>query len=827
MAEIKQYLPQRFAKLGEGTFMHALSIAVDEQHTKIQQQIQACIDQFFLTTASGQYLVRLGEQEGFVMPANSGLDIRAYRVLVPLMVSSPKQVKQTFGQIIEAFYGADRTRPSLTATVAEPYNLSDGDNIRVLTEKGITDVAVLANQVADISNVTSAEIAARINSVQNQISADIISDRITGNKSLRLMSTTIGVMSFIRVVGGTLQNIMQFPEVISSAQGAGTNWVFTKEQVYTDVLKIQWDGTGTNPKLYLVKQGDILTVRGLSGTILSELNGSYEILDSGYDYVVVRNSLFDQTSATYTQVTDDDFVFTSQRKITIYDNPEYGMATETDYATATVTVPAIPPLARRFLSGAAHLHGAELSVADFTRNSITITVPTGTDKPAGENLFVIKTDRMVYDFRKPYYKTTDVDLASPPNYIAQSYDPNYSALPFTDPSILPSDSLYMQVGTDDLVITFPFPHGMCVGWELNLSGCTGIANMTPTLLNQPFVVKEVVSSNQLICKMREKVNTLSIGNPILFEGVNFGPFDAYRYATMLDDGSDFYLEFPSVAAVAASGLEANTIFKVDPASGIDVNDYYTKALKHRPLYVTSISGTRVNIVSGLGAGYPNVIVHTAMGFRSSFFGGAANAYHFDKTSAWNTANVMQSLKACLLSYTQSSNPNYVGSFVYDPQGVSTLFTVSKYIVKLTDSILRGSNAGVIFVDTVTNVAGGHSFPAFGKILIEYGTDNTEGPINYIAVISNETGNSQIILDPSYRFTKSHGAGAQIQYIHATTPYVPGITGKDFPLYVTGTANARNTLFTLLQDLVAGGIFLQADVLLPQLRYQDPAIPPFS
>ena len=827
MAEIKQFLPQRLAKLGEGTFVHALATAVDAQHQLIQEQIQACIDQFFLTTASGQYLVQLGEQEGFVMPANSGLDIRAYRVLVPLMVSSPKQVKQTFSQIIEAFYGADRTRPSLTATNPEPYHLMDGDNIKVLTEKGVVDVAILANQVSDITRVTSAEIAARINSVQTEMYADIVSDRITGNKSLRLTSTTIGVMALIRVVGGTLQNIMQFPEIVDAGQFVGTNWAFTKEQIYSDILKMQWDGTGTNPKLYLLKQGDILTVRGLTGVDLSLINGSYEILDSGYDYVIIRNSLFDQVSALYTQLTDIDFIFTSQRKRTLYDNSEYGMATETDYATATVTVPAIPPLARRFLKGAAHLHGAELSVADFTRNSITITIPTGTDKPVGENLFVLKTDRMMYDFRKPYYKTTDVDLASPPNYIVQSYGTDFSSLPFTDPSVLPENSLYMQVDTDDLVVTFPFPHGMCAGWELTLSGCTGSGNMTPTLINQSFMVKEVLSNNRLICKIRDKINTLTMGYSIPFLGVGFGPFDAYRYPIELSDGSDFYLEFPSIGDVTASGLAVDIIFKIDPASGTGVNDYYTQALKHRQLYVKSINGTRVNIVSGLGAGFPSVIIHAAMGFRSSYFGGATNAYHFDKTSAWNVANVMQSLKVCPMSYTQSANPSYVGSFVYDPQGVDTMLTVSKYIVDLTEDILRGSNAGVIFVNTVTDVAGGNSFPAFGKLLIEYGTDNAEGPINYIAVISNETGESQIVLDPSYRFAKSHLSGSQIQYVHATTPYVPGITGADFPIYVTGTANARNTLFTLLKDLVAGGIFLQKDVLLPQLRYQDPAIPPFS
>ena len=825
-AELKQFLPRRL-QLKPGTFVRGLTDAVDSEHQRIQELVQACIDQFFLTTASGKYLVQLGEQEGFIMPSNSGLDIRAYRILVPLMVSSPKQVKKTFGEIIEAFYGADRTRPSITATIKEPYTLVDGDNIQVLTEKGITNIAILASQVSNITQVTTAEVAARVNSVQNKIYADIVSDRITGNKSLRLTSTTIGVMSFIRVVGGTLQNVMQFPDVISSSQEAGTTWLITKEQIYTDVMKIQWDGVGTNPKLYLVKKGDILTVRGVVGTSLSLLNGSYEILDSGYDYVVVHNELFDQTSATYTQLTAADFVFTSQRKLTIYDNSEYGLATETDFATATVTVPAIPPLARRFLKGSAHLHGSEYFVKDFTRNSITISVPTGTDKPVGENLFVLKNSHRVYDFKHPYYKTVGVDTAIYPNYIVQSYDTTYSALPFTSANLLSTDALYMQVGSDNLTISFPYQHGLYEGWEITLSGCIGVSNITSSMINQAFVVEQVTSSTSVICKIKDTTNMLTMGDPIYFTGVAFGPFDVYRYPVTLDDGSDFYLQFPSDIACAASGLVDEMVFKIDPASGTNLNDFYANSIKHRLLYVKSINGAIVNIVAGFGVGFPHAIMSAAMGHRSAVFGGATNSYHFDTTSVWNQANVFGGLKICPMNYTQSANVNYVGSFIFDPQGVATLHTVSKAIVRLTEPILRGSNAGVLFVDKVISVFGTLDFPANGKILIGYGTATSEGPINYIAVISNNSGDSQIILDPSYRFLQSHSDGTQIQYVHATVPYAPGLKGKDLPVYVTGTAQARNTLFTLLKDLVAGGVFLQADVLLPQLRYVDPAIPPFE
>ena len=135
---------------------------------------------------------------------------------------------------------------------------------------------------------------------------------------------------------------------------------------------------------------------------------------------------------------------------------------------------------------------------------------------------------------------------------------------------------------------------------------------------------------------------------------------------------------------------------------------------------------------------------------------------------------------------------------------------------------------MILIDKASNIVGDEGFPQSGKLILDYGKSGFEGPINYLAVIDGgDTMPSQIIIDPAYRFKKTHLVGAQVQYVHVIAPYVPTVNGSDYPVYITGTAQARNTLFKLLESLVASGVFLQPDVLLPQLRYQDPAIPPFE
>jgi hypothetical protein len=816
-SNLYKYLPQRL-RLPDDTMVNSITRAVDDADERVMELIQACIGQLFLTTASGKFLVQLGEQEGFVMPPNSGLDLRAYRVLVPLMVAAPKQVRSTINDVIEAFYGSERTRPSITAAITAPYNLNDGEDLIVTTDQGTINVTFLSDKIADIHNVGAPELAAIINSVQNLVYADTVTDRSTALQSLRLSSYTVGAGGSIRITGGTLQNILKFPRLVDTQQQVGTTWLISKEQAYTDVMRFDWDGVGFNPRLYLIKKGDFVTIRNPGTT----LHGSFEIIDCGYDYFVVRNPLFVGTAYTLVQVAANDVVFTSRDKVTIYDNSEYGMTSETLVNVASVTVPAIPPLTRRFLSGSAHLHGGEYLVQSFSRNAIKLSLPIGGDAPVGDNSFVIKNDTLQYDFCDKRFKTTNSDGAASPTYFVVSDNTNYASFPYTVPTLISPDAIHAEVGATELSIAFPFAHGLKRGWEFILGNAAGIANISAGMLNRAHVVADASLPNRIVVTLKD-VN----GIPVIFEGVGFGPFDIRRLDTILSDGSDFCLEFADNAAVIASGLEVGMTFKVDPASGSDLEAFYADAIKHRILSVASIDGNKVNIVSGLGAGNPYAIIDGAMGYRSATFGGTSATYMLDQSSPWNQKNIMSGLKVCPTALTPCKNTNYKGSFLFDPLGTKTLHTLSRFVAKSSTPILRGSNLGIIFVDSVDNVFGVEPFPTSGQLILDYGTDGVEGPINYIATISSTTGASQILIDPSYRFIKSHAVSASVQFVHANTPYAPGLTGEDFPAYVTGTSQSRKTLFTLIEDLIAAGVFLEANVLLPSLRYADTSIPPFE
>lgn len=821
--DVHRYLPENLAQASDA-LTQAILLAINSNDEFVMRTIQACIDQLFLSTANGKYLVQLGEEQGFTMPANSGLDIRAYRVLVPLMVSAPKQVRRTIDEMLQAFYGVDRTKPSITATIFEPYNLSSGDDIIVETESGRISVAILADQVSDISNVTAAELAAVLNTVQNLYTADTKLDRSTNRKFLRITSKAEGANAYVKIVGGTLQNLLQFPFARATLQEAGTVWNVTKESQYTDVTKFTWDGLNTNPQVYRIQSGDIVTIRGLVDGLLpySKLNGSYEVLDSGYDYFVIRNQGFTYTSGSITQVAANDFFFTSSQRSTLYDQPEYALTGETSYNTATVTAPAIPPLARRFLAGSAHLHGYEGNILGFTRGSVTVQLPLNTEQPQADNAFVISNNRMRYDFTRPLYRTYLSDQATTPTYTLLTGSEEASELPFTTTALIGDNAIYARPESDEYVIRMSSTHGLFHGWGFTLAGATAFGNISAPMLNQEHVVYRVLDSHTITFRITD-IN----GQYVKFTGASFSPFDVYRESSARPDQADFYLQFASPAAASASGLQVGSVFKIDPTIGTNTNAFYGSRLRFVFLRVTEISGSQIHIVAGFGPGIEGLVLTGGLGWRDGQFGGSSATYFFDQSSQHNLTNVMAGLKACFMAASPQLNPAYVGSFVYDPTGSKTTVTASRFVARTTESLQKGSNENIVFVEKVTDVFDGEDFPKSGFVVIDYGTNEFEGPIRYIAVIASQTGPSQIILDPSYRYKYSHKAGASIQYIHSNTAYVPGIDGSAFPVYLTGTAQARNTLFALIELLIAAGVFLDANIILPELKFQDPAIESFS
>jgi hypothetical protein len=810
--QIKRSVPSHFREVS-GKNLPALLDATQKVMDHLQDVVEQCMDQLFIPTASGKYLINLGEDKGFTLPKNSGLDIRAYRQLVPIMVSAPKQVRVTIEELVEAFYGSDRVRPSISSSVQGPYQLISGDDLTIETESGTVTVSITTGLVSDLNSVTAGEIAAVLNSSQQAFLATTGLDRTTGGTYIKILSRSVGAGAKIRVSGGTLQNVLQFPKVVPTTITGSTTFLITKT---SDLIKFTWNGLGLSPELYLARAGDLLTIRGLvqvGPDAFQNLNGSYEIADVGYDYVAIRNTKFTSLSATLAVPGDTSFVITSQEPVTLFDQEERATVTEIGTNQLTVTVPAVPPLARRFLAGSAHLHGAEMQVLDFTRTTMTFELPTGTDRPLAGFQFLTSWDASRYDARRLRGLAVSVDQSPTPTATIEASDEAYQPFPFTANTALGVNGpISGTPGSDLLEVSFDYPHGLFAGWGMTLAGATTTGNLSSGQINKEHIVYRVLDPWTVVIRPK------SAGLTVNFSGVTFGSSDLYRHATVQPDDSDVYLEFLNPAAVVASGLAVGQRVRLDATSGIDIVPALASVLKSINLEVISISGNTVNLKAAVGVGPEGLIIDNVSGFRQGSFGGNAVTYRFDKTSTHNQ-QILESMKFVNLTYQPSSNDLYVGSFLYDETGQVSTLQVGRQIVRLTQGVLRGENPTGLLVD-------GTDFPQSGNLVMEFGTSRREGPIRFFALIANP-GATQILLDPAYRFKTTHPIGAEVQVVTALTPHASNGDGSDYPIYLTGTTAARNTMFDLIETLVAAGIFVNRDVLLPDLRYVDTSIGPFE
>jgi len=808
-ASIRKFLPSHYADVVKG-FIPELEKILDKNVGEIESTIQSCIDQLFLNTASGRYLIQLGENNGFVMPENSGLDIRSYKMLIPVMVSAPKQVRVTIDELIEVFYGIDKTHALVQSSVNGPYSLRDGDFLNVKTDLGETSIAITNENVNNINNVSVSEIAAVFNNSQSVFKA-IISTDINNNDILTIMTPTRGSGGFVQITGGTLQNVLQFPSIAPTTNTIGTTWIVSKESEFSDNIMFKWNGIGINPSVYEVDLYDFVTIRN----VREDIDGSFEVIDVGFDYFVVRNALLSTTSHSFTQ-SDQEVVFTKNQKNLLFHQSEYALSTEYANNSILVTVPAVPPLARRFLQGSAHLHGSEYKVTDFTRSSVKIAVGDNQAKPEPPNSFVLASDYGRYDFVKNRYKAVSTNgIPNTPTYFLATDSQDFSQLPHTVPFLIGDKCLYANVGEDSIIIKTPFKHGLSYGLGVTIQDANSVNTIPASLLNGEHIISNIINDYTAEFKILDSFN-----NPIKFGGVHFGLFDVYRHSLNQSNGSDFYLQFANETDVVNSGLKVGMSFKLDVSSGTPNDPFWTHKLRYKKINVVAISGNKVHISTGYGVGVQGKILSSSNGYRSAHIGGVNCKYYFDKTSEINSS-YLDSLKLCFVEYIKESNSSYNGSYLYDPTMVKTVVNVSSNQASLGQVINKGSNHNYIILDSVSD-----DFPEEGEIVIHYGSSKYEGPIKYSSLLKNDI-TSQIIIDPAYKFKFTHVLGSRILCIRDKRAYIPTNDGADLPFYITGTTAARDTLFKLLQLLKATGIFIEEDVLLPELRFSDVSINPFT
>jgi len=314
-----------------------------------------------------------------------------------------------------------------------------------------------------------------------------------------------------------------------------------------------------------------------------------------------------------------------------------------------------------------------------------------------------------------------------------------------------------------------------------------------------------------------EANDTPFGVPVSYYGAIIFGFNVI-YLPDANRGTDIRFEFPDRVSRGTAGFVNGTSVKLIEGFGFDIQPAVAAFLRSIPLTVHSQEGQYVYFKANIGASAGNIIVN-AKARRSGFFGASAFTHHLPvPLSQWNEDNWFKERRVILLDSDLPPNDQYVGSYVYDTIGDVAPYTIGSASSTLLTPVTAFSAPGILDVSTLND------FPASGYIFLDFGNSAFEGPIRYSLTIPGSP--AQIRIDPAYIFKQSHEDNAIVRLAASIFKPVIKTDGSQFPVYVTGSVEARRTLEQILRELVSVGVKLNVNVRIPELRYFEPSIQPF-
>lgn len=343
-----------------------------------------------------------------------------------------------------------------------------------------------------------------------------------------------------------------------------------------------------------------------------------------------------------------------------------------------------------------------------------------------------------------------------------------------------------------------------------------IISNTALKLKKGFNPSIGISTIYKICSLEN--NDTTYGDPVKYYGAVLFGFNVIYFPDTVR-GTDIRFEFPDRVSRASAGFIDGTAVKLIEGFGFDIQESVAKYLRGITLTVHSQDAQYVFFKANIGATVGNII-QGAKCRRSGYFGGDDFKHYLPMPlSTWNQENWFKDKKVILVDTDLPPNDEYAGSYLYDTSGTFSPFTIGSVATTLIDSVVAFSAPGVL---NVASVAG---FPSSGYIFMDFGNSKFEGPIRYSLTIAGAP--SQIRIDPAYIFKQSHADNSVVRL--AASIFKPDIKNdaSQFPVYLTGSVEARKTLEAILKSLVSVGVKLNLVIQIPELRFYEPTIQPFA
>jgi hypothetical protein len=189
---------------GNNPVLNALLKGFAGADDEICTQIQNTKAQLFVKTAEGQDLDKLANSLGVSRPVSLGLTDSEYQKLIPNLSLKAKQIRKTFYDTAEIFWGTFFIYTNVQTQNFEPFNISTGDVLKIEVDNGDEQqIKVIAGDVASPGAATAEEVLAILSRNEN-ITASIITDALTSQKAINIRTNTPGPNGALEILASTM-----------------------------------------------------------------------------------------------------------------------------------------------------------------------------------------------------------------------------------------------------------------------------------------------------------------------------------------------------------------------------------------------------------------------------------------------------------------------------------------------------------------------------------------------------------------------------------------------------------------------------------------------
>lgn len=335
-----------------GKVWDALIASVGAADKSLWDNAKYAFDQVFSSSASGKYLTQRASDVGIERPYNAGIPDEIFQDLI----SSLNSNKNTYNALLKAlnvFYGDKYTKANITSTLAETYSLANGDYLDILIDEEYSVRYVLdQDDFDDLTAITALELAVSITKFFQKRGVKAFAleynDRYNSARYVTIYSETLGLHGSVRIKGGKIQNVLQFPTLLATTQVAGTTWSVTP----LNGIATYTFTAGTNPSLQLVHSGDYVNIYG---AFASTNQGVFEIKSVTATTFTVSN-LAATTQAGVNTAAAGNMRFYRPDRYTVLSNPFPAYAVKNGANSIDVVLPATTPTVIRQYGRAAYLN---------------------------------------------------------------------------------------------------------------------------------------------------------------------------------------------------------------------------------------------------------------------------------------------------------------------------------------------------------------------------------------------------------------------------------------------------------------------------------------